>query len=134
MWVEQGHLEFNPSSLSKTINVRIEKPMIKPSQTNREKYSGSSIMRMRYRGPMESLKMNKIKADTYKDLFILRNKIENERIRLIQYIKDTVHGNNAIITISNVVDNTKEIMYTGVENKQIEIMNHDITATIKEVR
>lgn len=134
MWVEQGHLEFNPSSLSKTINVRIEKPMIKPSQTNREKYSGSSIMRMRYRGPMESLKMNKIKADTYKDLFILRNKIENERIRLIQYIKDTIHGNKTTITVNKIVDNAKEIVYTGVENKQIEIMNHDITATIKEVR
>ena len=134
MWVEQGHLEFNPSSLSKTLNVRIEKPMIIPSQTNREKYSGTSIARMRYRGPMESFKMNKSKADTYKDLFILRRKIENERLRFIQYIKDSIHGNSTVIKVSEVIDNTETIIFNDVENKQIEVMNHEITAIVKEAK
>lgn len=134
MWVLKGHHEFHPSELSKIKTIRIEKPMIKPPISHREKYSGTSVLRMRYRGPVESYKMNKAKSDIYRDLFVLRSKINNEGQRLIQYISETSNGSLENITIKTINGNgDPETLYNGPESGTTESINHRITALVREV-
>ena len=133
MWVQRGHFEFHPSTLSQIRTIRIEKPMIKPPQLNREVYSGTSVLRMRYRGPVESYKMNKAKSDIFKDLFILRRKINYEHQRLAQYVNETLNGSKSRIIVKEFQeDETTIVLHDGSESKQLEMTNHRLTATLGE--
>lgn len=102
--------------------------MLKDMKTNREKYSCMTVTRMRYRGPVESYKGNKFRADLLKDMKVLENKIGIVRERLEQFVSESLYGSTDIITLSK--NNT--VIYNDVEAKDLDVVGNKITSLIKE--
>lgn len=95
-------------------------------------YSRITVTRMRYRGPVESFKMNKFKADMYKDLMVLKEKFDVVHDRLNQYVGEVVDGITDTISVNQDTETGTIEIYSGEEKENIPILNHNITTLLRE--
>lgn len=103
--------------------------MLRDMTTNKEVYSNMTVTRMRYRGPVESFKVNKFTSDIQKDFKILEAKIGAVRQRLEQFILESLDGSTDTITLSK----DGNILYDDIEADDLDLVNNRITSSIKEV-
>lgn len=77
--------------------------------------------RMRYRGPIESIKINNFQKDLHKDIIKLNEDISVGRNSLLQYFNEILDGSSQKIVISS---DGKEV-YTCEDNVPIHEMLSD---------
>ena len=104
--------------------------MLRNMNGNREIYSNMTVTRMRYRGPVESIKVNKFTADTRKDLIILEAKIGAVQQRLEQFVLESLDGSTDVIKLSKA----GKVLYEDIEAEDLDLVNHRITSSIKEAK
>lgn len=74
--------------------------------------------RMRYRGPIESQKINNFQQMFHKDIMNVRQQVEDAQTLLKQYATETFIGSNQQITIAK----EEEVIFQGNDNKAIHEM------------
>ena len=77
-----GSVHIHPSELIYTSHMLYDNREL-PNASDREENAGAAMLRARYRGPFESYKLNKNKADTDRDLKLIAKQLNKERKRLI---------------------------------------------------
>lgn len=82
--------------------------------------SSMTVHRMRYRGPMESYKLNKFSSDIAKDISILESHIHTIRNDLEKYIDHSINGCADQITIGEGGSD----LFTGACTVTIEEFNN----------
>lgn len=93
--------------------------------------SSMTVHRMRYRGPIESYKKNKLTKDVVADILALEEKIRDIETNLKTFIDETLNGNDESVAICR----KGEEIFNGVDCIQIGLLNNDTTDILKkEVR
>ena len=87
-----------------------------PKPSDREENAGSTMLRARYRGPFESYKINKNKADISRDLKLLSQQLSKERGRLLDTISLMLNpkGYPAVIKYIDVTNDSREIRHYSI--------------------
>jgi len=81
-----------------------------PKPSDREENAGTAMLRARYRGPFESYKLNKNKADINRDLKLLARQLSKERERLLDTISLMLNtkGYPAVINYIDVAHDDRD--------------------------
>lgn len=90
--------------------------------------SSMTVHRMRYRGPIESYKKNKLSRDIMADILALEEKMRDIEIDLRTFIGETLNGNDEKVTICKKGDE----IFDGVDCIQVGFLNNDTTDILKK--